>query len=146
MDYLTSTLVWILGTFGMATIIVNSQIMLPVRNFLTFSKMLKDESGNYTEVVERKFKFFGKLVNCILCMGFWSGIFWGSMYWHPFEWLGPSAPQSPARRDYSRRDCHSMRLPEPSIDRPIYLVYVRRQPSPTNMFMPRRRWRRSRTS
>lgn len=85
MDYLTSTLVWILGTFGMATIIVNSQIMLPVRNFLTFSKMIKDESGNYTEVVERKFKFFGKLVNCILCMGFWSGIFWGALYWHPFE-------------------------------------------------------------
>ena len=84
MDYLTSTLIWILGTFGMATIIVNSQIMMPVRNFLTFSKMIKDDTGNYTEVVERKFKLFGKLVNCILCMGFWSGVFWGALYWHPF--------------------------------------------------------------
>tara|TARA_B100000900_G_scaffold414256_1_gene440418 strand:+ start:3201 stop:3485 length:285 start_codon:yes stop_codon:yes gene_type:complete len=59
--------------------------MLPLRNFLTFSKMVKDDEGNYTEVVERKFKLFGKLVNCILCMGFWSGVFWGSMYWHPFS-------------------------------------------------------------
>ena len=85
MDYLTSTLIWILGTFGMATIIVNSQIMLPLRNFLTYSKLTQDEEGNYTEVVERKFKFIGKLVNCILCMGFWSGVFWGLLYWHPFS-------------------------------------------------------------
>jgi hypothetical protein len=84
MEYLVSTLVWILGTFGMSTIIVNSQIMLPVRNFLSFSKMVKDDQGVITDLVERKFKFFGKLVNCILCMGFWSGCFWGGLYWNPF--------------------------------------------------------------
>jgi len=84
MDYLTSTLVWILGTFGMATIFVNSQIMLPLRNFLTYSKLTQDEAGNYTEDVERKIRFFGNPINCILCMGFWSGVFWGSLYWHPF--------------------------------------------------------------
>ena len=85
MDYLVSTIIWILSTFGMATIFVHSQIMNPVRNFLSFSKITYDEYGNVTEAVERKIKFPGKLINCILCMGFWCGLFWGGIYWHPFN-------------------------------------------------------------
>jgi hypothetical protein len=67
MSYLVDMLIWVLATFGLATIIVNSTIMAPFR-----------------AKVEKLSPFFGKLVNCILCTGFWSGVFWSSMYWNPF--------------------------------------------------------------
>jgi len=68
MSYVTDLITWILATFGLATIIVNSTIMAPVR-----------------ARVEKISPFLGKLVNCILCTGFWSGVFWSSMYWNPFS-------------------------------------------------------------
>ena len=67
MDYLVSVLIWIMAVYGMTTIIVNSTIMHPVRKFITaFCPPL------------------GKLVDCMLCMAFWCGMFWGAVYWHPF--------------------------------------------------------------
>ena len=68
MSYLVDVLVWVLATFGMTTIIVNSTVMLPVRN-----------------VVSKVSPFLGKLINCILCMGFWVGVFWGVLSFNPFE-------------------------------------------------------------
>tara|TARA_R100000231_G_scaffold103000_2_gene76500 strand:+ start:1341 stop:1652 length:312 start_codon:yes stop_codon:yes gene_type:complete len=68
MDYLASVLVWIMAVYGMTTIIVSSTIMQPVRN-----------------VISSWIPPLGKLVNCMLCMGFWAGVFWGTLYWNPFS-------------------------------------------------------------
>lgn len=68
MEYLVSVLIWIMAVYGMTTIIVSSTIMEPVRKLVT-------------SVVPP----LGKLVNCTLCMAFWSGVFWGMLYWHPFS-------------------------------------------------------------
>lgn len=83
MDYLVNFLVWILGVYGMSTIIVHSNIMRPVRDFLNYKDREYDEYGNLVKATIRKFDFFGKLVNCILCMGFWVGVFWDTFYWSP---------------------------------------------------------------
>lgn len=72
MSYLVNVLVWMLATFGLATIIVNSTIMAPFR----------DRVGKISP-------FLGKLVNCILCTGFWSAVFWSSLYWNPFTQYSP---------------------------------------------------------
>jgi hypothetical protein len=68
MEYLVSILIWILAVYGMTTIIVNSAIMQPVRNL--FTKYLPP---------------IGKLMNCVLCTGFWAGVFWGMLHWNPFS-------------------------------------------------------------
>lgn len=67
MSYLIDALVWVMAVFGMTTIIVNSTIMKPVRDFL----------GN--------FPLLGKLVNCFLCTSFWVSVFWATLHWDPFE-------------------------------------------------------------
>jgi hypothetical protein len=66
MEYLVSVLIWILACYGMTTIIVSSVLFEPVRKALENIKLLN------------------KLVNCMLCMGFWVGVFWGGLYWDPF--------------------------------------------------------------
>ena len=68
MEYLVSVLIWILAVYGMTTIIVSSTIMEPVRNGLT-------------TIIPP----LGGLLNCMLCMSFWVGIFWGMLYWNPFS-------------------------------------------------------------
>ena len=68
MEYLVSVLVWVLAVYGMSTIIVSSTIMEPVRNLIT-----------------KTVPPLGKLVNCMLCMAFWCGMFWGMFYWNPFS-------------------------------------------------------------
>jgi len=88
MEYLVSMIVWILAVYGMSTIIVNSQLFQPVRNFLVYSKLEVDEKGYYSNVVERRFKLLGKLINCVLCTSFWVGVFWSTLYWHPFSETG----------------------------------------------------------
>tara|TARA_R100001480_G_scaffold154167_1_gene158736 strand:+ start:6602 stop:6910 length:309 start_codon:yes stop_codon:yes gene_type:complete len=67
MEYLVSVLIWILACYGMTTIIVTSKLMLPLRDSL------------------KRFSFLHKLVNCMLCMGFWVGVFWGALMWDPFS-------------------------------------------------------------
>lgn len=69
MDYLTNFIIWTLATFGAANIIVFSAIFKPLRDMLA------------------KSKFFFKLVNCILCMGFWVGVFWGLTVWSPANYF-----------------------------------------------------------
>lgn len=69
MDYLVNFIVWSLATFGAANIVVYSTIFKPVRTSLA------------------RVKFFGKLVNCILCMGFWVGVMWGVTVWSPAEYF-----------------------------------------------------------
>ena len=83
MEYLVSTIIWILATYGMSTIIVNSQLLNPVRNFFSYKSRKYDEKGILTSAVERKFKLPGKLINCIMCTGFWVGVFWSMLYWSP---------------------------------------------------------------
>ena len=65
MDYLTNFIIWSLATFGTANIIVYSTMFRPLRDKFT------------------NIPFFGKLINCILCMGFWTGLFWGLTVWNP---------------------------------------------------------------
>ena len=69
MDYLTNFLIWSLATFGAANIIVYSTIFQPVRNSVA------------------KIPLISKLINCILCMGFWVGVFWGFTIWSPSEYF-----------------------------------------------------------
>ena len=71
MSDLVDVLVWISATFGMTTIIVNSTIMHPVREFLT-----------------KSIPFLGKLINCFLCTSFWVGVFWATLHWDPFHQFG----------------------------------------------------------
>jgi hypothetical protein len=67
MEYLVSVIIWILAVYGMTTIIVSSSIFEPVRKSV------------------EKIGFLHKLINCMLCMGFWSGVFWGGLLWDPFS-------------------------------------------------------------
>lgn len=69
MDYLTSFFIWALATFGAANIIVYSTIFQPIRNALAGISILN------------------KLVNCILCMGFWVGMAWGFLVWNPSDYF-----------------------------------------------------------
>lgn len=68
-DYLTSFIIWSLAVFGTANIIVFSTIFKPIRDALNNVPVLS------------------KLINCILCMGFWVGMFWGLLMWNPAEFL-----------------------------------------------------------
>jgi len=67
MEYLVSVLIWILACYGCSTIIVSSVLFQPVR-----------------KAVE-KISIANKLINCMLCMGFWIGMFWGGFFWDPFS-------------------------------------------------------------
>tara|TARA_Y100001938_G_scaffold129712_1_gene184941 strand:- start:813 stop:1121 length:309 start_codon:yes stop_codon:yes gene_type:complete len=67
MEYLVSVLIWILACYGMTTIIVSSVAFAPIRKAV------------------QKISVLHKLINCMLCMGFWVGVFWGSMFWDPFS-------------------------------------------------------------
>jgi len=69
MDFLTSFIIWALATFGAANIIVYSTVFLPVRNAVA------------------NISFLNKLVNCILCMGFWVGAFWSLLVWNPVSYF-----------------------------------------------------------
>lgn len=69
-DFLVSFIIWCLGVYGTANIIVFSTIFKPIREFLN-----------------KRIPPIGKLVTCILCMGFWSGLFWGWIIWSPSEIL-----------------------------------------------------------
>jgi hypothetical protein len=83
MEYLASIVIWCLAVFGFTNIMVTSMIMKPLRDWLQFSE-IKKENGTVVSVVERKFSFFGKMITCVLCTGFWAGVFWG-IYWDPFH-------------------------------------------------------------
>jgi len=67
MEYLVSVFLWILAVYGMTTIVVSSVLFQPVRKSV------------------EKIAFLHKLINCMLCMGFWVGMFWGGLFWDPFS-------------------------------------------------------------
>lgn len=69
MDFLTNFIIWSLATFGAANIIVYSAIFQKLRASTI------------------KLPFINKLINCILCMGFWIGVFWGLTIWSPAEYF-----------------------------------------------------------
>lgn len=69
LDYFFSFVIWAIAVYGTANILVYSTIMQPFRNLLG------------------KVNFFGKLINCILCTGFWVGMVWGYIIWSPAEYL-----------------------------------------------------------
>tara|TARA_R110002126_G_scaffold84465_24_gene205297 strand:+ start:1199 stop:1555 length:357 start_codon:yes stop_codon:yes gene_type:complete len=81
MEFLISVVVWMLAVYGTALIVSMSTLFEPARRWLLYSSYL--ESGGNITVVERKFQLLGKLVSCIMCMGFWSGVFWGGMFFDP---------------------------------------------------------------
>tara|TARA_R100001510_G_C7596340_1_gene164326 strand:- start:170 stop:493 length:324 start_codon:yes stop_codon:yes gene_type:complete len=66
MEYLVSVVIWLLACYGMTNIIVLSSIMRPLRELF------------------KKIPMLYKLFNCMLCMGFWVGVFWGAFLWDPF--------------------------------------------------------------
>ena len=83
MDYLISVVMWMLAVYGTALIISMSKIFEPIRIKLLYSKYTTDSYNGNITAVERKLPFLGKLVSCIMCMGFWSGVFWGYAFLDP---------------------------------------------------------------
>ena len=83
MEHLINTVTWMLAVYGTALIISMSAIFNPVRNWVKYSIFQRDPVDGGITAVERKFKFPGKLITCIMCMGFWSGIFWGITFYDP---------------------------------------------------------------
>ena len=55
-----------LSTVGLATIVTQSKLFLPIRDF-----------------ADRKIPFIGQLLHCSMCFGFWAGIMIGSNFWSP---------------------------------------------------------------
>ena len=70
MDYLSSFIIWSLAVFGISNIIVFSALLKKPRDW-----------------VSGKIPFLGKLLNCIMCLGFWAGAFLGETYWSPSKLL-----------------------------------------------------------
>lgn len=54
---LFDVLYFIIGCYGVSTIIVQSKIFKPIRETLT-----------------KKLNYLGKLINCMMCTGFWVGL------------------------------------------------------------------------
>lgn len=65
MDKFFNLIIWVLAVYGTTNIIVFSTLFKPIREYL------------------RDYKFIGKMIVCVLCMGFWVGVFWGLTYWSP---------------------------------------------------------------
>lgn len=80
MDYLVKTLVWVLVVYGTATVFAQSSIMKPLRDWITYRPKEKEDQDF---LVLRKWELPGKLIHCIMCMGWWSGAFWGTVWWDP---------------------------------------------------------------
>ena len=91
MDMISSFLLWSLIVFGATNGIVVSALLKPFRDWLNFSEFHKDANGNITGGTPRKFKFFGKLVICPMCMGFWIGGLAGLLLYSPCATLNPDA-------------------------------------------------------
>lgn len=58
---------FLLATYGLTLIVTQSKIFRPVR-------------GLFEGTSNRLLKFFGDMLHCPMCFGFWSGIFW-SRFW-----------------------------------------------------------------
>lgn len=85
MDYLANFIVWSLGVYGTALVLVQSALLRPFREWITFIPLKKEEDPLTLNRQTRKFSLPGKLINCIMCTGWWSGAFWSLFFWDPFE-------------------------------------------------------------
>tara|TARA_R110000868_G_scaffold13711_10_gene63633 strand:+ start:9310 stop:9672 length:363 start_codon:yes stop_codon:yes gene_type:complete len=77
MDRLVDFLVFWFSCYGGSNGIVFSRLLLPLRLWIQYSKYEFNHAGlihNQVERTSRIFKFFSKLINCPLCMGFWLGV------------------------------------------------------------------------
>lgn len=69
--------VFIISCYGFANIIVNSKLFQPLRFWLMYKTYHLDNSGKITSAVHRSNfvpAFLSKLVNCVMCVGFWAGV------------------------------------------------------------------------
>jgi len=69
---------FLLGGFGVTTIITKSKIFEPLREKL---------DNGYDNL---KHNFWGLLINCPLCVGFWVGVFLSLFFYSPADCLEPS--------------------------------------------------------
>lgn len=81
MDYLANFIIWAIAVYGTALVITQSTLMQPVREWITYSK-IEHKDNDITKVL-RKWQLPGKLINCIMCTGWWSGAFWSYFGWNP---------------------------------------------------------------
>jgi len=83
MNELINLVVFMIGCYGASNILVNSKLFLPLREWIAYSNRVYDPNYGYlTSAVMRGgriSKFFSKLINCMLCVGFWVGC-WASIF------------------------------------------------------------------
>ena len=70
-------LVWCLSVFGAANGVAVSGLFKVFREWITYTNIVRDETGELRQATLRKFSLPGKLVHCPMCLGFWFGILWG---------------------------------------------------------------------
>lgn len=79
-------IIFILSCYGGANGIVFSRLLQPLRAWIAYKNYTLDDKGNITTAVLRSgkvAKFFTKLVNCPLCVGFWLGVIFGIFLFSP---------------------------------------------------------------
>lgn len=100
MNNLVFFIIWCCSVFGAANGISNSALLERVRLFFTHSKVNRDHLGRVfydnnglisgTPRTFFLFKFIGKLIHCVMCMGFWIGMIWSLAFWSPGTTMGCS--------------------------------------------------------
>lgn len=86
MSDLVSLFVFILSCYGGANGIVFSRLLQPLRLWIEYSQIEYNPHGEFIEGklrTSRLAKFFTKLINCPLCMGFWLGIIYSLAIFSP---------------------------------------------------------------
>lgn len=80
--------VFIISCYGFANIIVNSKLFQPFRFWLMYKFYNLDENGKIVSAGHRVNAvpvFLSKLVNCVMCVGFWAGILFSFSVFSPCE-------------------------------------------------------------
>ena len=74
-------LIWCLVVFGASNGLVYSKLLHPFRIWVTWKKVPEgyeakegDTIHGSGEYMLRKVKFFGSLLSCVMCVGFWVGM------------------------------------------------------------------------
>jgi len=75
MEHLVKFLVFWFASYGAANIIVYSRLFQPFRYWIEFSDI-----NNGIARTNKVAVFLSKLVNCILCSGFWVGVVFSLMF------------------------------------------------------------------
>lgn len=80
--------VFIISCYGFANIIVNSKLFQPFRFWLMYKFYNLDENGKLVSAGHRVNAvpvFLSKLINCVMCVGFWAGILFSLSVFSPCE-------------------------------------------------------------